>query len=233
MTHSVESLATSRRDLFKVAVAGTLAAAGGLDLLAGGPHAARAQTPGTPQEALKELMDGNTRFVNGQMISFEEDLKLIKQHTEHSQQPFAGVLACADSRVPVEIVFDQTIGKLFVTRVAGNIATPEIIASLEYGAAVLKTKVIMALGHASCGAVDAAIGGKAAPGQISALYAPLRRAIDQAGPSVDAAVRANAIIQARLLRQSSPVLADLVKKGDLLVVAAYYDLATGRVTLLS
>jgi carbonic anhydrase len=218
----------TRRDLLRTSVI-----AGGLGLLRGGPHAAHAQGPGTPQEALKALMDGNARFVDGRMTSFEEDLKLIKRHTEHAQQPFASLLACADSRVPVEIVFDQTIGRLFVTRVAGNIATPEIIASLEYGAAVLKTKVVLVLGHASCGAVSAAITAKPAPGQISALYAPLRRAVDQAGPNVDATVRANATIQANLLRESSPVLADLVKKGQLLVVAAHYELATGKVTLLS
>jgi len=160
-------------------------------------------------------------------------LKLIKQHTEHSQQPFAGVLACADSRVPVEIVFDQTIGKLFVTRVAGNIATSEIIASLEYGVVVLGTKVIMVLGHSSCGAVSAAISGKAAPGRISTLYPPLRAAVNEAGPNVDAASRANARIQANLLREGSPVLAELIQQGKLRVVAAYYDLTTGKVALLS
>lgn len=232
MTPTRAALRITRRDLFRIVVDGGAAAAGGL-ALGPGPRAAHAQSPGTPQDALKTLMEGNARFVAGQMTSFAEDLKLIKQHTEHSQQPFAALLACADSRVPVEIVFDQTIGRLFVTRVAGNTATPEIIASLEYGAAVLKTKVILVLGHASCGAVSAAVAVKAVPGQISALYAPLRRAVDQAGPNVDAVVRANATIQANLLRDSSPVLADLVKKGELLVVAAHYELATGKVTLLS
>src|SRR5262245_41868497 len=220
------SMTLTRRDLVGLALAGGVTAALG-------PHAAHAQTPSTPADALKALMDGNVRFVAGNMTSFDEDLKLIKQHTEHKQQPFAAVLACADSRVPVEMIFDQTIGRLFVTRVAGNIATPEIIASLEYGAAVLKTKVIMVLGHGSCGAVGAAIANKAVPGQISTLYAPLRRAVEQAGPDVDAAVRANARIQAGLLRDASPVLADLVKKQQLLVVAGTYALATGQVTLLT
>jgi carbonic anhydrase len=222
----------SRRDLFRMAVVAAVATASGLDVARGGSAAAHAQGPTTPDAALKALMEGNARFVAGRMTSFSEDLKLIKKHTAQSQQPFAAMLSCADSRVPVEIVFDQTLGRLFVTRVAGNIATPEIIASLEYGAAVLGTKVVMVLGHGSCGAVSAAIAVKAAPGQISALYAPLRRAVEQAGPDVEAAVRANAKIQAGLLRDASPVLAGLVKKHELLVTAAYYDLATGRVTLL-
>ena len=89
------------------------------------------------------------------------------------QEPFAALLSCADSRVPVELVFDQSIGHLFVVRVAGNVATSrKMIASLEYGAAVLGTKVIMVLGHGSCGAVKATIDGKAVPGQISQLFAP-------------------------------------------------------------
>jgi carbonic anhydrase len=233
MTDIRPSRAFSRRDLFRIAAVGGMTAVVGLNVVAGNPRAAAAQSPNTPQEALKVLMDGNARFVDSRITSFAEDLELIRQHNTESQQPFAGLLSCADSRVPVEIVFDQTFGRLFVTRVAGNIATSEIIASLEYGSAVLGTKVIMVLGHGSCGAVTAAISGKAVPGQISALYAPIRPAVNEAGPNLDAAIRANARIQASLLRESSPVIADLVKQGKLLVVAAVYDLATGRVTLLS
>jgi carbonic anhydrase len=231
MTPTRAALQLTRRDALLAAVSSVAAAAGAL-ALGGGPRSADAQSPGTPQQALAALMDGNARFVAGQMKSLTEDLKLLKRQAQQGQQPFAALLACADSRVPVELVFDQTIGRLFVTRVAGNVATPEIIASLEYGAAVLKAKVIMVLGHASCGAVSAAIEGKAVPGQISTLYAPLRRAVDQAGPNLDPTVRANATIQAGLLRASSPVLADLVKRGELLIVAAHYDLATGKATLL-
>ena len=87
-------------------------------------------------------------------------LKILRDHTVDKQEPFAAVLSCADSRVPVEIIFDQSIGHIFVTRVAGNVVTPEIVGSLEYGAAVLGTKVILVLGHASCGAVKAAYPGQ-------------------------------------------------------------------------
>jgi carbonic anhydrase len=91
----------------------------------------------------------------------------------------------------------------------------------------------MVMGHGNCGAVTASIAAKAVPGQISALYRYIRPAVDQAGPDLDATIRANAKIQAKILAEASPVLADLIKKGALRVVASYYDLVTGKVTLLS
>jgi carbonic anhydrase len=117
-------------------------------------------------------------------------------------------------------------------RVAGNIATSELIASLEYGAAVLHTKAILVMGHGSCGAVDAAIKGVAVPGQISQLFAPLRPAIERAGPDLDAAIKENARIQAKIVATGSPLLAGLIRDGKLKVVAGYYDLGHGTVTLL-
>jgi len=222
-----------RRSVLRLAaVGGAVAALGVAAGRGGGPRPASAQATGTPDEALKALMDGNARFTANRLTSFQEDLTLLAQKTAEKQEPFAAVLSCADSRLPVEIVFDQSIGHVFVTRVAGNVATPEIIASLEYGAAVLGTRAIMVLGHAACGAVTAAIAGKAVPGQISALYAPLRPAVDQAGPDLEATIRANARLQASLLRQASPVIAGLVAQGKVSVVAAYYDLASGVVSLL-
>lgn len=193
---------------------------------------ASAQSTLTPDAALKEMMDGNGRYVAGQLRSLNEDLSLLKAKTAEKQEPFAAVLSCANSRVPVEFVFDQTIGHLFVVRVAGNVTTPEIIASLEYGVAVLGTKVVMVLGHGSCGAVKATIEGKMVPGQISALYAPIRPAVDRAGPDLDATIDANARIQASVLSQASPVLAGAIKEGNLKVVPARYDIASGKVSLL-
>lgn len=214
----------SRRKLLAGATAGALA------LL--GRQPAAAQTGLSPQAALKRLMDGNERFVAGRLTAFDEDLALLKQHNVAKQEPFAAVLSCADSRVPVEIAFDQSIGHVFVARVAGNVCTPEIMASLEYGAAVLGVPVIMVLGHDGCGAVKAGIDGKAVPGQISALYAPLRPAVERAGPDLTATIKTNARIQADLVRTASPVIAGLVKQDKLKVVAAYYDLAGGEVMLL-
>jgi carbonic anhydrase len=111
-------------------------------------------------------------------------------------------------------------------------ASTEMIASLEYGAAVLGTRAILVLGHSSCGAVKATIEGKAVPGQISALYAPLRAAVDAAGSDLVAAIKANAKMQAHLLATASPVLGGLIKEKKLVIAAGYYDLATGAVTQL-
>ena len=222
----------SRRGFLRTGVGLTAGLAAGLGAGLTVPSAARAQTQMTPDAALQAMMDGNKRFTQGQMTSFNDDLKMLKEKTAEGQAPFAAVLSCADSRVPVELVFDQTIGHLFVCRVAGNIATAALIGSLEYGAAVLGTKAIMVLGHGSCGAVDATIKAQAVPGQISVLYRSIRPAVDQAGPNLEAATKANAKIQAGLLGSSSPVLAEQVKAGQLKIVAAYYGLASGAVTLL-
>ena len=197
------------------------------------PSQISAQSTLSPDAALTQLLDGNKRFTSGRLTAHEQDLAILKQHTEEKQEPFAAVLSCADSRVPVEIVFDQSIGHIFVTRVAGNVVTPEIIGSLEYGAAVLGTKVILVMGHSGCGAVKATIQGKEVPGQISSLFPHIQAAVDQAGPNLEAATKANARIQAALLREASPLLSDLVKENKLKVVAGYYSLGTGAVELLT
>lgn len=191
-----------------------------------------AQTPLTPDAALDELLAGNKRFTAGKLTSFEQDLAILKQNTAEKQEPFAAVLSCADSRVPVEIVFDQSIGHIFVARVAGNVLTPEIIASLEYGVAELGVKSILVLGHSKCGAVSAAIQGKEAPGQISALFPHLQPAVDRAGSNLEAAIKANAKLQSVLLSKASTVVSGLVKGGKLKVAAGYYDIAGGGVTIL-
>jgi carbonic anhydrase len=219
----------SRRALFRMALAGATAGAiVGRKL----QHPAAAQTASSPDAALQQLLDGNRRFADGRMTSFNEDLEVLKTKTAEKQEPFAAVLSCADSRVPVELIFDQSIGHLFVTRVAGNVATAELIASLEYCVAVLGTKAIIVLGHANCGAVKASIDAKPVPGQISALYPYIRPAVDQAGTNLDAAIKANAKIQAALLRQSSPVFAERIKQNQLKIVAGFYDLAIGTVSVL-
>ena len=222
----------SRRRFLQLGAAGTAAGllASGWELA--GPVEMRAQSNLSPDAALKELMDGNQRYTSGKLKAFDEDLATLKQKTVEKQEPFAAVLSCADSRVPVEIVFDQSIGHVFVTRVAGNIVTPEIIGSLEYGAAALGTKVILVMGHSGCGAVKATIQGKEVPGQISSLFPHIQPAVDQGGTTLEAATKANAKIQATLLREASTVISEMVKAGKLKVVAGYYDLGTGAVTLV-
>ena len=191
-----------------------------------------AQSNLSPNAALQELMAGNQRFAADQLTSISHDLIVLKERTVEKQEPFAAVLACADSRVPVELIFDQTIGQIFVTRVAGNIVTPEIIASLEYGVAVLGTEVLLVLGHLGCGAVQAAMKSDTVPGQISTLYLGLRHAVEQSEGNFDKAIEANAKIQAELLRTSSTVIRDALKAGKLKVEAGVYSLATGKVTLI-
>jgi len=223
--------AVSRRDLLRTGIGATAAVlAAGLPFTLATP--AQAQSALSPEAALQALMDGNKRFTSGKLKSLDEDLAIIRQHTEEKQEPFAAVLSCADSRVPAEIVFDQSIGHIFVCRVAGNIITPEIIGSLEYGAAVLGTKAILVLGHSACGAVKATIQGKDVPGQISSLFPHIRPAVDRAGSNIEPAIKANAKIQATLLEQASTVISGMVKAGALKVAAGYYDLGSGAVTLL-
>jgi carbonic anhydrase len=224
---------SSRRRFLQMTMGGTaagLAVAAGVELAA--PPRALPQSTLSPDAALQELMDGNKRFTSQRLTACEHDLAILKQQTIEKQEPFAAVLSCADSRVPVELVFDQSIGHIFVNRIAGNIASSEIIASLEYGAGVLGTKVILVMGHGGCGAVKATIQAKEVPGQISALFPHIQPAVDQAGPNLEAATKANAKIHAALLRQSSTVIAGLVKQNKLKVAAAYYDIGTGTVSVL-
>jgi carbonic anhydrase len=223
----------SRREFLQTAVSGAAVGfAWRVGIEPAPPATGYGQTNLTPESALRELIAGNEHFLANQLTSIEHDLKILKDHTVEKQEPFAAVLSCADSRVPVELVFDQTIGHLFVTRVAGNLVTPEIIGSLEYGVAVLGVKVLLVLGHTNCGALKAAMKADAVPGQISSLYPHLRRAVEQSGGNLDGAIKANAQIQAELLRTSSPVIRDAVKAGQLKVEAGVYDLATGKVTLV-
>jgi carbonic anhydrase len=188
----------------------------------------------SPEAALDELIAGNRRFTSGRTSSHRRDLAMLQQMME-KQEPFAAVLSCADSRVPVEVVFDQTIGQLFVTRVAGNMVTAEIMASLEYAVAILGTHTILVMGHSRCGAVTAAIQAtnhaQEVPGQISALFPHIEPAVKQAGPDLEPTVRANALLQAARLRES-PLLAAMIEEGKLIVAAGYFDLRTGAVTLL-
>lgn len=226
------SVGSGRRQFLQATLSGAvvgIAAQAGVDFVS--PTTVTAQTDLSPDAALKQLIAGNQRFAANQLTSIEHDLAILKEHTVDKQQPFAAVLSCADSRVPVELVFDQTIGHIFVTRVAGNIVTPEIIGSLEYGVAVLGVKILLVLGHRNCGAVKAAMKADTVPGQISALYVPLRQAVEQSGGDTEKAIEANSKIQAELLRTSSTVIRDGVKAGKLKVEAGVYDLGTGKVTL--
>jgi carbonic anhydrase len=217
-----------RRQILRAILAG---AAGAATFEGAAPPPLRAQSNLTPDAAAKELVAGNQRFAANQLTSIQKDLEVLKNRTAERQEPFAAVLACADSRVPVEMIFDQTIGEVFVTRVAGNLVTPEIIASLEYAVAVLGVEVILVLGHTNCGAVKAALTAGAVPGQISALYPPLRRAAEEAGGDFAKAIAINSRVQADLLRTSSTVIREAIAKAKATVISGVYDLGSGQVTL--
>jgi len=188
-----------------------------------------APAPTTPAEALAALNEGNRRFVDNKTIAPHRDFARLREIAP-KQAPFAAFLGCADSRVPIEIVFDQGFGDIFVSRIAGNIAVAEQIASLEFGTAVLGAKVLYVLGHTACGAVSATMAGTDVPGQISALYYHIRPAVRAAKGDLDKAIIENVRNQAMALRDGSTVISKLVKEEKLLVVGGVYDLNTGRVT---
>jgi carbonic anhydrase len=228
-----------RAVLGRAAAAAGIAAAGALApraLLAhsAAPDAAPHDLPPAayddPKAALAELLAGNQRFVEGRIMAPHRNMARLKE-VAPKQTPFAAFLGCADSRVPIEIVFDQGFGDLFPVRVAGNVVTPEVVGSLEFGTLVLGAKVLMVLGHSSCGAVAATMRGDAVPGQISALYQHIVPATDAAEGNLDAAIRGNVRIQMRLLKRS-PVIAQLEREGKLVVVGGVYDLASGRVAMV-
>jgi carbonic anhydrase len=218
-----EHLVCSRRAVLRGAVAaGAGALAGGLPSLA---HA-DPEPPQTPDAALQRLLDGNRRFIEGKATAANRDLARLKALAP-KQAPFAAFLGCADSRVPVEIVFDVGLGEVFVNRVAGNVVTAEEIASLEFGTLVLGSKVLVVLGHSGCGAVKAALEGGDVPGQISTLYRLIAPGIDRENKDLNVAIESNVRAQARVLRKGSTVLASLIQQGKLKLVGMVFDLESG------
>ncbi|MEN8257161.1 MAG: carbonic anhydrase [Thermodesulfobacteriota bacterium] len=189
----------------------------------------------TSDEALAMLLDGNKRFVNTQATHPHQDPE-YRVSLGKGQAPFAAVLACADSRVPPEVIFDEGLGDLFVVRVAGNIVCDQLLGSLEYAAAHLHTPLIMVMGHTKCGAIGAVASGAELEGHISSLAPAIQPAVDkvkgQEGDLTDNAAKEVARMTADQLASSQPVLADLVKAGKLKVVPAFYDLESGVVDML-
>ncbi|XHX78324.1 MAG: carbonic anhydrase [Stenomitos frigidus ULC029] len=192
-------------------------------------------SPLSPDAALKQLMAGNQRFVQHQPQYPDQSAKRL-QEVAQVQHPFATILSCADSRVPAELVFDQGIGDVFDVRIAGNIASPEAIGSIEYAVVLLGTPLLLVLGHERCGAVTAAVQNKPLPGQIGTFVKPIlpavKRVKDQPGDAVDNAVVANVQYQMEQL-QRSPLLAERVQAGELKIVGGRYDLDTGTVTIVA
>ena len=217
----------------------------------------------SPTEAISRLKEGNGRFIAGNMQhpheSSDERAFIAKNSYENpdaiplgmtseqaakrrseltkSQHPFAIILSCSDSRVPPELVFDEGLGDLFIVRVAGNVLNDEGLGSIEYGVDVLGARLIVVLGHQSCGAIDAAMKTVAAkgkaPGHIQSLVTAIKPVVDSTPKAdLETMIKANVKHVADALRSSKPILKGKVDSGDVQVIGGYYALDTGAVTFL-
>ena len=204
--------------------------------------AAGAAAPGlSADEALKLLQDGNCRFMEGRAIHPHQDAARRALTFGQGQHPFAAVLSCSDSRVPVEVIFDQGIGDLFVVRVAGNVAATDELGSMEYAVEHLGTPLVAVLGHSQCGAVTAVVEGAKLPGNLGPLLAPIKPAVSQAREEnpgaagealIAAAIRDNVFQAMEDVLRKSPVIKAKVKAGKVKLMGAIYELDTGKVQWL-
>jgi carbonic anhydrase len=188
----------------------------------------------TADQALQKLIAGNKRFINHQSIHPDHLIRL--EEVAQKQTPFATILGCSDSRVPLEVIFDQGLGDLFVIRVAGNIVTPTELASIEYGTSVLKTKVLLVLGHGSCGAVSATLKGGHLMGQMNTLIDSIQPAIsrssNQPGNRLENAIRENVFLQMERLKESN-VITRLLDERQIKLVGGYFNLKTGKISIFN
>jgi len=230
--HTNDGFRTDRRTLLKTLAGGAAGAA----LL--GPVVARAATerpsqppPATPDEALAALKAGNKRFVDHEpQVRSTEEIEDIWTSISGGQAPFASVLGCADSRLAPELIFDQFFGDLFVVREAGNIAdSPTNLGSLEFGQAVLGSKLILVLGHSSCGAVKAALEGATPGGNIQSIVDAIKPGIAGAKTLEEATVANVHAVEDRI-RAKSPLLKAAEDAGKIKIVGGVYTIATGTVT---
>lgn len=224
----------SRRNLFKFGATavgtGLISSKLGIDLLDSAP--ANAKQNFTPELALNELLQGNKRFSSQKFKQPNRGAFRLREVAK-GQNPFAAILGCADSRVPAEIIFDQGLGDLFIVRVAGNVASEEEVGSLEFGTLVLGAKVLLVLGHARCGAVQAAIDNKPVPGKIGSILKHIKQIKVATQNSPEALLKETTIANIKdqiATLKTSPVLADLIKSGKLKIVGGFYDLNTGIMT---
>jgi len=193
----------------------------------------------SPDEALKLLVKGNSRYVQG--VSKRHDFTHERDALTTGQNPYAGILSCADSRIAPEYAFDSGRGDLFVCRVAGNFTNDDTIASFEYAVAVLGTPLIMVLGHESCGAVDATLkslkDNTTLPGHLPSLVTRLTLAAKgsagQPGDPLNNAIRQNVIDNVGNLKAATPILAKAVTEQKLKIVGGIYKLADGKVELIT
>jgi carbonic anhydrase len=193
----------------------------------------------SPQAALQRLVKGNERYVDG--VSKRHDFRHEREALTKGQNPFAGILSCADSRVAPEYAFDTGRGDLFVCRVAGNFLNTDVVASFEYAVQVLHTPLLMVLGHESCGAVDAAIksirDGTTLPGHLPALVEAIGPAVKDTqgkpGDALENAIKQNVLLNVERLKAATPIIEAFVSEKKVHVVGAVYNLEDGHIELLS
>lgn len=219
---------------------GKLAAA--LAVTVGMAHASAGSPGVSADEALQKLMDGNKRYVECKMGACSASNGPAREKLAKTQHPYAIILSCSDSRVPPELIFDNPLGEVFVVRVAGNVADPIILGSIEYATEHLGSPLIMVLGHERCGAVTATVTAKGKPeGNIGAIVTAIKPSADEAkkiyhgksaGELVECAVEVNAKAVAAGLTKKSKLLAEQLAEGKIKIVVAKYDLDDGKVTIL-
>ncbi|CAL2090757.1 carbonic anhydrase family protein [Tenacibaculum sp. 190524A05c] len=200
-----------------------------------------AQASLSPQSVLQDLLEGNERYVANNLTS--SDVTSLVQQTTGGQFPKAVILSCIDSRVPVELVFDQTIGDVFVARVAGNFENTDILGSMEYSCAVAGSKLVLVLGHESCGAVKAACDGVEL-GNITAMLSNITPAAKMASEEVEGVadssnkefvaktVENNVKLTIERIREKSKILQEMEDNGEISIVGGVYSLSTGKVNML-
>src|SRR5438477_10670106 len=189
-----------------------------------------------PAEAISKLKGGNGHYTSGN-LQHPGQTRERRAQLANTQHPFATILSCSDSRVPPEIVFDQGLGDLFIVRVAGNVINDEGLGSVEYSVDHLGSRLILVLGHQSCGAVKAAretIAAKGkAPGHIQSLVTAIKPAVEAtAKDDLETTIKANVKHVVDTMRASTPILKAKVDSGDVKVIGGYYSLDTGAVTFL-
>lgn len=228
----------SRRNFLKLVGGASMGLAlSGRALFAAG-EVPKPQNVLSPDEAFARLKKGNERYIDG--ISKQQDFGAERTLLKGGQNPFAGILSCADSRVAPEYIFDTGLGDLFIVRVAGNFAEEDGIASFEYAVKFLGTPLLVVLGHEKCGAVDAAIktvkDGAELPGHLPHLVehiAPaVKTAMAESGDLLANAIRENVILNVQRLQTASPILSDYVAQGKIRVVGGVYKLKDGQIEWL-
>lgn len=193
------------------------------------------------EEALRLLVQGNERFAENKTAHPHSNFDRLVDTAEHGQHPFATVLGCSDSRVPVELLFDQGFGDIFVVRVAGGVCADDETGSIEYGVSHLGTPILVVLGHTQCGAVTATVEHEHADGHIKSLVSHIEPAVKRvraAHPElsgaalIEKAVVENVYVAVEELFDHSPMVVDAVEKGKLWIVPAIYNVKTGKVDWL-